>query len=226
MTNKTRKILIGTAVLVGLNLSCPGAAEPEITNVEAVNGPIIESIILPMADVFDQGGTLWCWAYSSFHTLRTYYQKQDPLQQDWGAVVASLDSNENLRAFLHEKNVGTRERHYPGYFLKLLADSFDLSRADWQMFYRDPLCNPDLPPIGGEGVTLDENSVHEVIISSLRQGAPTVHCNGVHCVTVFGVEFANGEPVRYRIADSLSGLGHRSADRIKRDFCTLMTLVK
>jgi hypothetical protein len=45
-------------------------------------------------------------------------------------------------------------------------------------------------------------------------------------VTIFGVDFANGAPVRYRIADSISGIGARDASAIERDFCTLTTLVK
>src|SRR4051812_5085939 len=97
--------------------------------------------VLPMGTVFDQGRTEWCWAYSAYHTLRTYYRlvandggALGSSAWDWREVLLGLDSPSGFRSYM-ENHFSTGRHGHPHDFIRLLEkENPPLKDVGWQDF--------------------------------------------------------------------------------------------
>ncbi len=186
----------------------------------ALAAPAREDIVLPMGKVYHQVGLSSCWAYSTFHTLRTFYASQ--VSSPWKQAIEELDDSAAIREFLVADG-SLKVKHNPLYFVMLLEKEWGLTDRPWKAYFTNPRCRKDLGPGGEEGSVATGDQIPDRIVASLRKGSPSVFCNRVHCVSLYGVTLENGAPKQYWVANSLGGLEKRAADAIPNSFCYLLT---
>jgi len=60
----------------------------------------------PLGDIYDQSSTEWCWAFSAFHTLRTYNSMPMPVTTSaaaWSGALRPLDSQQDFWSFMESR---------------------------------------------------------------------------------------------------------------------------
>lgn len=90
-------------------------------------------LVLKIGEVFAQGNTNLCWAFSAFHALRTYFDglaNPDNAASAWKTQLGKLNSQSALSAFLSSK-VDVQKGDDPRIFSSLMEKEFGLQKLDW-----------------------------------------------------------------------------------------------
>lgn len=166
---------------------------------------------LALNEVFDQGDTDWCWAYSSFHTLKTYFthlpHSDNSDVEALRIAVQSIKTNDDLRSLLG-KYVSTDTRGSPYQFLNILKGDKDLKNVGaWDNL---------------EGRRSD---VMMQVVANIRKGIPAGFCYGGHCVAINGFTTDGTNVTEYSIADSVNSQRYkRDADWVQNNYWAIWTL--
>jgi hypothetical protein len=180
-------------------------------------------LILPITEIFDQTSSRWCWAHSTRLTLTTYFS-QHPAPEGWDAAKAMLTDQQTFHNFMSQR-FAWRERHFPKVFIDTISEEFGLPLTEWSAVFKNPRCNVSVPSEVNEGESLPQSEVVGSIVNSLEQGSPAVHCNGVHCVTIFGVRFRSGIPYEFIVADSMGARRKTySTAYATENFCSMLLM--
>jgi len=174
--------------------------------------------ILDIESIFDQGRTEWCWAYSTFHTLRTYYHYvlagsgDAPGAWDWHAALTDLDTPEAFRTYLGN-HFSPGQTGFPRNFLRLLEqDNPKLVDAGWQDFYagdHESVRYRALPDSErARAMRLSSREILNKVHQNLKKQIPSVFCTSVHCMMIFGDKDDGSQPTEFEIADSVHGVVH------------------
>jgi len=165
-----------------------------------------EEIFVPIYEIFDQGKTEWCWAYSSFHSLRTFFTSHDDANgaDEWRNALSRIDSAQSFKEHMGKFFSPTKTGN-PQDFVAHFRQENALPDPGWKAYY----------PNGKNSAraVLDLLSDHRLSAKEilrkahdgLRRGVPSVYCNPPHCVMLFGDTHQNGEPTHFTFADSDGG---------------------
>lgn len=201
-------------------------ATPDLTLLSDYINPLREEIKLPMSEVYNQKGTLWCWAYATFHSLRTYYYNIAPTtaaSNEWKNALETLDSPTGFRAFMSE-HFATNQLGYPLMFVSIFEKEKQLPSTGWVAYLagkRDGEIRFPVKPDQGEAISTE--TLIEKLHTALTQNVASSFCNHVHCVSLFGGVYVDDKPVKYWIADSLSGIYQADPQKLHRKFLELAT---
>jgi hypothetical protein len=166
---------------------------------------------LTLREVFNQKGTNWCWAYSAFHALRSYFthlpDSVDPDVETFRAVVRAIKSDGEFRALMR-KYVSTGTKGSPYQFLNILKKDKNLKKpGEWDNL---------------EG---SREKVMKQAVSNLRKGIPAAYCYGGHCVMIYGFTTDGTKVTQYSIADSVGPRRYKkSAKQVQGDYWAMWTL--
>ena len=163
---------------------------------------------LPVGTIFNQHRTNYCWAYSSFHSLRTYYftlQSPDENALRWKAALDELNEPTIFRAYL--KKHFANKWGEPMRFNRGLVKNANLPDDGWKAIVRGGRESYTIPfdPTRAEWRSLDQ--VKRQIRASLEQGIPTAYCGDGHCTAIYGAVYDGDTAVKYLIADSVNHSG-------------------
>lgn len=162
----------------------------------------IEEVFVPIYEVFDQGQTNWCWAYSGFHTLRTYYftsGAQTPEAAQWREALSRIDSAASFKEHMEQYFLPSKTGD-PQDFVKHFRGVHQLPDPRWTAFY--PKERTSSRAKRGEGQRLNAKEIMQKVKDGILRGVPSVYCNRPHCMMIFGAAHANGVPAGFLIADS------------------------
>jgi len=167
---------------------------------------------LATGEIFDQGNTEWCWAYASFHVLRTYFHYNPPSSENetqWHKVIADLDHPAAFKSFMSGRyRAGMLGE--PSIFFRRLRQDLGLGELATRQHWRGNIGMLDVEP------TIEKN---------LHEGIPSIYCGAGHCEMIYGY-VTNGQMVTgYKIADSIGG-GTRvvSINNLRRSFQMILTI--
>lgn len=197
-------------------------------------------IMLPIGDVFDQDSTMYCWAYSSYHTLRTYYTLAanggtDGAAQAWHDATQPLNGDGAFRDWLEDR-FNPNQGNNPARFVVTFKTDNHLPDQAWTDFYpsdvmsvrevRELAFDGPRPPAGFPTQHMTRTKILEKVRENLKKDIPSVFCNPEHCMTIYGVVMdSNGTATEYAIADSIGARTYRrAASRVYNDLDLVMTL--
>lgn len=132
------------------------------------------NVNLANEQIFTQGDSNWCWAYSSFHTLRAYYlstQSTDPAVAPWRQAIMSIDSPDGMRNFMNQHS-SPDQGGDPIQFVQIMQQAFRLPQQNWSDTYA-----------GDASAT----SLLQQVDNNLLRNIPSTFCNSDHCIAVLGV---------------------------------------
>jgi hypothetical protein len=171
-----------------------------------------EELSLPMGKVLDQGHSMWCWAFSAFHTLRAYYQNVPSTGSDfdaWKEAIGKLDQQKSFTHFLGG-HVSSGQTGEPMRFIRMFREENSLSDDTWTALMPgdgrwtlSPERGPDIDMSQVKHLSREEIVKH--IKASLEKGSPSAYCANPHCITIYGGSYEGDEPTEYYIADSIGG---------------------
>lgn len=147
---------------------------------------------LTLREIFDQKGTTWCWAYSAFHALNSYFTHLPPSSDEsieqFRSAILSIKSDEEFRAIMrkyrNENQLGS-----PYQFSPIIKKEKSLSNVmQW------------------DNLQGSRRSVVNQVVANLRLGIPAAYCYGGHCVMIYGFHSDGTKVTKFSIADSV---GHR-----------------
>lgn len=142
------------------------------------NVPVDTANLKPL----DQGATNYCWGYSAFHMLRTYYFGTDP-SGAWAQALGKINSDEGMSSYMRANH----ENH--GDNMMTWIDKFKSN-------------NPQLPDPGWgwEGSISDAGR-------KLQQNPsiPSSYCNGQHCTALVAYDGST-----FTVADSAGGYSYKA----------------
>lgn len=202
--------------------------------------------VLNMATVYNQGSTQYCWAYSTFHTLRTFYNNStatDSATVAWREALKKLDDSSTLMSFMKAR-YNTGRTGFPSEFLDLMKKEYNLPavNADWEEFYVGAKLNITF---GSAAEDLDYSSIPEVDYADygsvktnrnipfttimtkfqerIQKGLPSVYCDKGHCMSMYGYT-KTSSGVTYNIADSIGGKKYTETEsKVKSRLYMMMT---
>lgn len=191
--------------------------------------------VLPIDDIFDQGSTQWCWAYSSFHTLRTFYTMMmgaDPTVVpgvwDWRDKLRELNSNPAFREFMGKRFNTQRTGNPQEFFALMVKENRELKDAGWKAFYPNgrSVRYEQLEQTERTRATrLSSGSILMKVHTNLQKGIPSVYCNPPHCMMIFGDSDDGTKPSTFEIADSVgSRVHHWSFSKAAQQLDLVVTL--
>jgi hypothetical protein len=188
---------------------------------------IRDTIKLPMDRIFNQRHSMYCWAYSSYHTLRTYYLHAEKTSSElaaWKNAVTDLNDPSTFRRYLDDHfNNSANE---PMTFVRGIRKhtSGGLSN-DWTSYFPFERTEFTIPFDRSRAVASTRSRIAQRILTSLKKGAPSAFCGNGHCTTIYGVTMENGEPKTYLIADSVAdGEDGRSYDGSARKVLSILEI--
>ena len=180
------------------------------------NLPILEpgaagEFDLTLKEVFNQGNSSWCWAYSAFHTMKTYFNHlpagDDPDLEAYRLAVNSIHSNQDLRELLGQYR-GNWDSGSPFQFLNILRKAKNL---------------PD--KMGWENLRGSRDSVMSQVESNLRKGIPSAYCYASHCVTIYGFRTDGEKVTSFAIGDSANSRRYsKSFAAVQSDYWAMWSL--
>ena len=148
-------------------------------------------VMLPIGPIYDQGMSGWCWAFSAFHTIRTYYYDTaatDPATLEWRAAISSIDSTKGLKSYLKGK-VGS-----------LIGG---LTGGDPENFIKNFQKAKGLPPQQWRSIDTDDTAAaFSQVEANLRQHIPSVYCDREHCKMIYGFVTNGMQVTEFAIGDS------------------------
>lgn len=179
-----------------------------------------DEVELDVGEVYNQGNTQWCWAYSAFHSLRAYYLHTPDDDADvapWKEAIGKLDSNDAFRAFMRSHfSTGTTgdpinwiramkkyttepELPEPGY------KTYEPHRGSERLRAKRDID----PSLAAPAVRASIAEIAQKIHDSLVSGIAVPYCYPPHCVSIYGGVYEGDEPKEYLIADSAGGRTYR-----------------
>jgi hypothetical protein len=187
-----------------------------------------EELILPIGPVYDQADTQFCWAYSTFHALRTYYTAAGA----WHDALVPLDSPRGFRSFLTDR-FDPDSGDNPAHLVVQLRDENDLPDAAWTDLYpsdvqsrRELAFGGPAAPAGFPTKHLSRTAILAQVVANLRAATPSVFCNPAHCMMIYGAVLDGGRASEFAIADSIGARTYRrSARQVHDDLDLVMTLM-
>jgi hypothetical protein len=194
-----------------------------------------EEIALPIETIFDQGESEWCWAFSAYHTLRTYNAVADGSDSTiaaWRAALTPLDSQQAFTDFMSARfdpgNTGD-----PGQFVTLMTnENNNLPPEAWTEYYPSDFQSYREARARSNGtyaltatMHMSATSLLDKVAANLRKNVPSVFCNPQHCRMIYGATFENGTVTQYLFADSIGGTSYdEDADTALGEIDLVMTL--
>ena len=208
-------------ILVGLTLftAAQGFASPidQESDFQALPAlaQVREAITLPMDRIFNQGHSLFCWAYSSYHTLRTYYLHAQNDTHDfnsWKDAVSKLNDPKEFRQYLDENFYNSQNE--PLAFIRGMLQTHGGLSDDWTQYFPSDRTEFTIPFDRSQSTAETRMGIEQRILTSLKNGAPVAFCGQGHCTSIYGVTLENGRARSYTIADSVAnGEDGRSYER-------------
>ena len=172
-------------------LDASPAIQPTLSSVSVLPVGQAGQMMLPIGTIYDQGFSSWCWAYSAFHALRTYYYNSpatDPVTESWRAAIKTIDSPIGLPAAL-TGNVGSLIGGFiggnPMDFITGFQLSKGLSGQNWQ--------NID---------TTNRTAAFGMVADNIRRLIPSVYCDMTHCRMIYGFVSDGTNVTQFAMADS------------------------
>ena len=165
-----------------------------------------EVVELPIETIFDQGHSDWCWAFSAYHTLRTYYANAASTAagvSSWRAALQPLDSQEAFTGYL-SSHFDQGHTGNPLAFVELMETERQTSRAPWTDFY--PTEHESDGPAAPDDQAQEHLATPDILAkvqANLRRQVPAVFCNTEHCRMIYGMTLDGGAVTSYSFADSL-----------------------
>ncbi len=166
---------------------------------------------LTLDDVYNQGNTSWCWGYSAFHTMKTYFNHLPPSQDSeieaYRADITAVNSTGALRNILG-KYRGQFDIGSPFQFLNIFRQEKSL---------------PD--KMGWANLHGPRDAVMNQVTQNLHKGIPAAYCYASHCVTIYGFHTDGQQITTLTIADSANSRRYsKSIEAIQSDFWAMWTL--
>jgi len=165
-----------------------------------------EETFVPIYEIFDQGETQWCWAYSSFHSLRTFFTAHDDANgaDEWRVALSRVDSAQSFKEHMGKFFSPTKTGN-PQDFVAHFRRENALPDPGWKAYY--PTGKKSKRAVGGISSEhrLSSKEILKKAYDGLRRGVPAAYCNPPHCMMLFGGTHQNGEPSHFTFADSDGG---------------------
>lgn len=176
-------------------------------------GELDESFKLNVQPVFGQGPTQFCWAYSAYHTLKTYYLNTTGSDEKWKSFFDQFNSTSEYKSYVLSQVGSTSVAGWPNEAVMFYEKTIGSKPGEeWTSFVPSetesgwkPHPGPDLHSYTPQAFFLTKEALTEKIHAAFLKGAPTAFCTTTHCVSIFGAEYVNGSALRYEIADSAGG---------------------
>ena len=166
---------------------------------------------LNLPEVFNQGASNWCWGYSAFHAMTTFFnhlpETGDQEIEAYRSSVKAVKTNQDLRALMG--------RH---------ADQWQLgSPFQFLNLFREDRALPD--KMGWRNLKGSRDSVMQQVTWNLRRGIPSAYCYASHCVTIYGFSSDGQKVVKFTIADSQNSRRYtKSVEAVQSDFWAMWSL--
>ncbi|MEY4632516.1 MAG: hypothetical protein RIQ81_2636 [Pseudomonadota bacterium] len=180
------------------------------------NLPILEEgkagdFNLTLQEVFNQGASNWCWGYSAFHAMKTFFNHLPPTTdqdvESYRESVNSVKTTKDLRALMG-RHADQWQSGSPFQFLNLL-------RRDRSL--------PD--KMGWRNLKGSRDEVMVQLEKNLRKGVPAAYCYESHCVTIYGFHTDGSRIQTFTIADSANGRRLKKAfDSVRGDYWAMWSL--
>lgn len=207
-------------ILIALLLSNTGFAQER------------EEVLLPIGEVYNQGATNWCWAYSAFHTAREYYLRisaPNQSQTAWKEALSSINTASGFKTFMGTIS-SPQITGNPIQFIEKIQKKKNLPNETWTPIYPSDKWSVrrETAASRGEyvGAQMPTAKIFDRVHEDLRKGVPVSYCNPPHCVMIYGAVFDGNTPKKYAIADSSGGKTYLAdATKIWKDL-DLVTVVE
>lgn len=180
------------------------------------NLPILEpgaagEFNLNLPEVYNQGNSNWCWGYSAFHTMNSFFNhlpaSDDPDIESWRAAVKSINSNSELRNLMG-RHRGNWDIGSPFQFVNILRKEKNL---------------PD--KMGWANLRGSREDIMKQVESNLRKGIPSAYCYASHCVTIYGFRSDGEKVTSFSIADSANSRRYSKAvAAVQSDYWAMWSL--
>jgi hypothetical protein len=170
-------------------------------------------VTLAIGQIFDQSDSEWCWAFSAFHTLRTYNfaKGADATRSAWQKVLTPLDTQKAFVDFMSSRYDWSQTGN-PSDFVDLITQSDVLPSETWTEFYpsdHESVREARARAAGTLGrmafAHFATDDVLGRVATNLGKGVPSVFCNAEHCRMIFGATYSGGSVSAFHIADSIGG---------------------
>jgi hypothetical protein len=193
-----------------------------------------EEIALPIETIFDQGNSEWCWAFSTYHTLRTYNANADGTDKTiaaWRTALAPLDSQQAFTDFMSAR-YDSYQTGDPGEFVTLMNDENTLPAEAWTSYYpsdvqsyREARARKNGTYAQTATMHMSSTSLLDKVAANLRKNIPSVFCNSYHCRMIYGATWENGAVTQYLFADSIGATSYNEdAATVQGEIDLVMTL--
>lgn len=190
--------------------------------------------VLNMGTVFNQGSTQWCWAYSTYHALRTFYENSTATDSEtttWRNSLSQLNTASAFSSFM-QKKYNSQRTGYPSEFLNLMQSTYNLPSVTdrWTEYYPKGYSDVKFGFVGDVDygpVATNRNSTDAQVLTKvqdqIRLGMPAVYCDSGHCMSIYGFT-KNGTSISYNVADSMGGRKYTETEsKVKQRLFMMMT---
>lgn len=208
-------VFFSLTALANSNRSCYEASLELERSIGVTSNSTKEDVTTPMGEVFNQKNTQWCWAYSSYHTMRTYYWNTTDNNNEvteWKKAMEPMNSDKGFKSFMGA-NYSTGNTGEPMKFVKFFQKKYSLPSTPWKAYWKGgaekrwPSLN-DYHPSESSRTSITE--IAKKIRASLLKGEAVAYCYPPHCVTIYGAAFEGETAKEYLIADSIGGRKYRA----------------
>lgn len=197
------------------------------------------SIVLKVGTIFDQGDTNFCWAYSAFHTLRTYYENlkgEDATSKAWRDALQKINDPTKFRAYLesHDESPFSPDNGGdPQSLIDAFIEDNNLPAGTWTAYspsdYGAGIRAERARSLGltynTPDVSKPRTEILKIIEERLRWHIPSVYCNPPHCMMIYGADWKNGTVSAWHIGDSSPSSTYTKAyNSVKGDLDLIVTL--
>ena len=185
--------------------------DPGTSLIPSLQTGVAGNFNLRFGATFNQKSTNWCWAYASYHTLRTYYDTipagADPVADSWRAALATLNTNQAFWNYM-EKHIPMGQLGSPHQFVDLIRRTNNLpSHKKWSY----------------ASMNSRETTVKN-IEENLKKGIPTSYCRSGHCVMIYGFKYDGARATEFLISDSSgSRLYSEAISRVAQRYTAIWT---
>ena len=148
-------------------------------------------MLLPIGTIYNQGMMGWCWAFSAFHAIRTYYYDSpatDAATLSWRAAIKTIDSQTALPGALGSNLgslIGGLTGGDPEEFINGFKSTKNLSAQNWQAI-----------DVSDHAAALAQ------VTANIRKLIPSVFCDFDHCRMIYGFVSDGMQVTQFAMADS------------------------